>query len=62
MLYVVDKIVDPTKLKYKESDHRSCSLRTRNMVNENVRPDMLQEIAGLLQKLAKEAPDIYYFA
>jgi len=31
------------------------------MVNENVRPDMLQEIAGVLSKLTEEAPDIYYF-
>ena len=32
------------------------------MVNGDVRPDMLQEIAGLLHKLAEEAPDINYFA
>ena len=32
------------------------------MVNKNVRPDVLQKIIGLLQKLTEEAPDIYYFA
>jgi hypothetical protein len=32
------------------------------MVNENVRPNMLQEIAGVLFKLTEEAPGIYYFA
>ena len=32
------------------------------MVNRDVRPAMLQEITGLLQKLTEEAPDIYYFA
>ena len=32
------------------------------MVNGDVRPDVLQEITGLLQKLTEEAPNIYYFA
>ena len=31
------------------------------MVNGDIRSDMLQEIAGPLQKLTEEAPDIYYF-
>ena len=35
---------------------------TRHIVNEDVRPDMLQEIAGLLQKLTEKAPGIYNFA
>ena len=35
---------------------------TRIMVNGDVRPDMLQEITGLLEKLTEEAPDIYYVA
>ena len=32
------------------------------MINGDLRPDMLQEIAGLQQKLTEEAPNIYYFA
>ena len=32
------------------------------MVNGDLRPDMLQEITRLLQKLTEEAPNIYYFA
>ena len=32
------------------------------MVNGDIRSDMLQEIAGLQQKLTEKAPDIYYFA
>ena len=32
------------------------------MVTRDVRPDVLQEIIGLLQKLTEESPDIYYFA
>ena len=30
-------------------------------VNIDVRPDVLQEITGLLQKLTEESPDVYYF-
>ena len=32
------------------------------MANRDIRAAMLHKIAGLLQKLTEEAPDIYYFA
>ena len=33
---------------------------SKDMANENVRANMIQEIVGLLQELTKEASDIYY--
>ena len=48
MLYVIDKMVEPARLVRRK--RRGCCLlvASRNMVNEDVRPDMLQELAGIL--------------
>ena len=45
MLYVIDLEIEPTRLIRRK--RRGCFHGTKNIVNGDVRPDMLQEIAGL---------------
>ena len=46
MLYVIDSVVEPTRLIAKKMKCMFTS--TRDVVNGDVRPGVLQEIAGLL--------------